>query len=110
MLGQDKRCPARVCSRPVNEQPAAPRKDLGALPLAAGMLACAWAVAIMLPDVRDLPAWPAASLGVVALVCARLLPGRALPRGLGAFLGLFGLLIGLAKIFALWGLLHILNS
>ncbi len=73
-----------------------------------GLLSFAWAVTILVPGAPDLPAWPAASLGVFALVAARL-PGRALPRGLGAFLGVLGLVVGVAKIAALWGFLDLLG-
>ncbi len=93
----------------MTEEGHAPRFDFGWLCLAAGLFSVAWAVAILLPDVRDLPAWPAASVGIFALVFARA-PGRALLRGLGAFLGLLGVLVGLGKIVALWGLLEILGG
>ena len=63
---------------------------------------------MLLPSVADLPAWPAASFGILALVTARL-PGRGLWRGFGAFLGFVGLAVGSAKILALWGLLEILE-
>jgi hypothetical protein len=85
------------------------RIDFGWLCLGLGLFSIGWAIAIMLPDVRDLPAWPAASVGVFALVLARA-PGRALLRGLGAFLGLLGLLVGVGKILALWGLLEFLGG
>jgi hypothetical protein len=88
---------------------AAPRFDFGWLCLATGLFSVGWAVAILLPDVRDLPAWPAASVGIFALVFARA-PGRALLRGLGAFLGVLGLLVGVGKILALWGLLELLGG
>lgn len=78
------------------------------MPLVLGLASASWAVAILLPTMRDLPAWPAASAGVFALVLARM-PGRALPRGIGAFLGLLGLLIGLLEIAALWGVLELLG-
>ncbi len=71
-----------------------------------GVLSASWALVIVIPGGPELPAWPAASLGVFALVAARL-PGRAWPRGLGAFLGVVGILVGLAKIAALWGLLDL---
>jgi hypothetical protein len=74
-----------------------------------GLFSVGWAIAIVLPEVRDLPAWPAASVGIFALVCARA-PGRPLLRGLGAFLGVLGLLVGAGKILALWGLLEFLGA
>lgn len=83
--------------------------DFGWLCLAAGLFSVGWAVAIVLPDMRDLPAWPAASVGIFALVFARA-PGRALLRGLGAFLGVLGLIVGIGKIVALWGLLEFLGG
>jgi hypothetical protein len=85
-----------------------PGRDWSWLSSSLGMMSSSWALAILVPDGPDLPAWPAASLGVFALLAARL-PGRAWPRGLGAFLGLLGLLVGLAKIAALWGLLDLLG-
>jgi hypothetical protein len=83
--------------------------DFGWLCLACGLFSVGWAIAILLPDVRDLPAWPAASVGIFALVFARA-PGRALMRGLGAFLGVLGLIVGIGKIVALWGLLEFLGG
>jgi hypothetical protein len=83
-------------------------RDLGWLSLVTGLFSVGWAVAILLPGVRDLPAWPAASVGIFALVFARA-PGRALLRGVGAFLGFVGLLVGVGKILALWGLLQLLS-
>ncbi|MFV8756015.1 hypothetical protein ACNOYE_36145 [Nannocystaceae bacterium ST9] len=74
--------------------------------LGLGLVSAAWAITIVVPGAPDLPAWPAASVGVFALLAARL-PGRAWPRGLGAFLGFVGIVIGLAKIAALWGFLDL---
>ncbi|MFO7561222.1 MAG: hypothetical protein R6X02_01160 [Enhygromyxa sp.] len=86
----------------------APRRDWGGLALACGLLSAGWGVAVLLPSSGDLPAWPAASVGIFAIVFARA-PGRALLRGLAAFLGVLGLLIGFGKILALWGLLELLS-
>ncbi|MCA9685695.1 MAG: hypothetical protein KC431_25335 [Myxococcales bacterium] len=84
-------------------------RDWGWLALVCGLASLAWAVTILLPQTSaDLPAWPAASVGVFALIFSRL-PGRALPRGLGAFAGAVGLLVGVGKILALWGLLELLG-
>lgn len=83
-------------------------RDLSWLCLAAGLFSIGWAVAILVPEVRDLPAWPAASVGIFALVFARA-PGRPLLRGVGAFLGFVGMLVGVGKILALWGLLQLLS-
>lgn len=83
-------------------------RDWSWLSLAAGLASAVWAVLVLLPSVDALPAWPAASLGIIGLACAGL-PGRALPRGVGAFLGFAGLLVGAAKIVALWGLLELLS-
>lgn len=83
-------------------------RDWSWLSLILGVLASTWALVIVVPEGPALPAWPAASLGVFALVTARL-PGRAWPRGLGAFLGVLGVLVGVAKIAALWGLLDLLG-
>jgi len=88
------------------EQP--PGRDWSALPFLCGVFSLAWAVAILVPDAPDWPAWPAASTGLFALVLARA-PGRALPRALGAFFGLLGLLVGVGKILVLWGLLGLLD-
>jgi hypothetical protein len=83
-------------------------RDWGVLALACGVVSAGWAVAVLLPSVGNLPAWPAASVGIFAIVFARA-PGRPLLRGLAAFLGLLGLLVGLGKILALWGLLELLS-
>lgn len=103
----------RLHSGPVSDEvdeatARAPSRDWSALCLTAGVFSLGWAVAILTPSGPDLPAWPAASVGIFALVFARA-PGRALLRGAGAFFGLIGLLAGLAKILALWGLLELLN-
>jgi hypothetical protein len=84
------------------------RRDWGALALACGVVSAGWGVAVLLPSVDNLPAWPAASVGIFAIVLARA-PGRPLLRGLAAFLGLLGLLVGVGKILALWGLLELLS-
>ena len=91
-------------------EPAKPAKgrDWGVPTLGCGLLSVAWAVAILVPNGADLPAWPAASIGIFALIFARA-PGRPLLRGLGAFLGVLGLLVGVGKILALWGLLELLG-
>jgi hypothetical protein len=47
-------------------------------------------------------------VGIFALLAARL-PGRAWPRGMGAFLGVVGLLVGIVKIAALWGFLELIG-
>jgi hypothetical protein len=83
-------------------------RDWGLFALIAGLASVTWAVIILVPDLAQLPAWPAASIGIFALVFARA-PGRPLLRGLGAFLGLLGLLVGVGKIVALWGLLELLG-
>lgn len=85
-----------------------PNRDLSALSLVAGALSLAWGIAIFLPLVRDLPAWPAASVGVIAIALARV-PGRALWRGLGAFLGFLGILAGVAQLLAMWGILKLIS-
>lgn len=85
-----------------------PSRDWGWVSLAVGGLAFAWAILVLLPEVDGLPAWPAASLGVAGLALA-LLPGRALARGLGTFLAVVAILVGGAKILALWGLLEIMS-
>ena len=85
-----------------------PGPDLSALCLLAGVASLGWGVAIYLPSVPDAPAWPAATLGVAAIVLSRL-PGRALPRGLGTFMGVLGFLAALAQLVALWGLLELLD-
>jgi hypothetical protein len=54
-----------------------------------------------------MPAWPSASLGLAALALSWL-PGRAAPRGLGAFLGLVGLLSGIAQIAAQWAVVDLI--
>ncbi|KIG11842.1 hypothetical protein DB30_02394 [Enhygromyxa salina] len=83
-------------------------RDWSLLSLGAGLFSIGWATAILWPGVADLPAWPAASVGVFALAFAGA-PGRPLPRGLGAFLGTVGLIVGAGKILALWGLLELIT-
>lgn len=85
-----------------------PTRDWSVFALVCGVLSAGWAIAILLPDAADLPAWPAASVGILAIVFGRA-PGRALVRGIAAFLGFLGLVVGLGKILALWGLLHLLT-
>ncbi|HLT37820.1 MAG TPA: hypothetical protein VK034_16125 [Enhygromyxa sp.] len=84
------------------------RRDWSALALLCGLFSAGWAIAVLLPNMTDLPAWPAASVGIFAIVFARA-PGRPLIRGFAAFLGVLGLLVGLGKILALWGLLELLG-
>ncbi len=83
-------------------------RDLGGLALGLGLVASAWALLIIAPGGPTLPAWPAASVGVLALFVSRL-PGRAWSRGLGAFLGVIGIVVGLVKIAALWGLVKLIG-
>jgi hypothetical protein len=83
-------------------------RDLGGLALALGLVASAWALLIVIPGGPDVPAWPAASVGVFAVFASRL-RGRAWMRGLGAFLGVLGLVVGLVKIAALWGLVKLIG-
>jgi len=71
--------------------------DLGLL---TGVVGVAAAVASLWPDAR-VPAWPAASAGLLALACARA-RGRAVRRGLATFLGLAAALVGGLQIAALW--------
>ena len=108
MRGRDKIQPGQCRLRAVKEADEQPTWDLSALSLVAGALSLAWGVAIFLPQVRDLPAWPAASVGVVAIALARA-PGRALWRGLGAFLGFLGILAGVAQLLAKWGILELIT-
>lgn len=103
--------PAVIHSAPVSDTALAqqpPSRDWSALPLACGVFSLVWAIVILLPDFVDLPAWPAASVGLFALAFARA-PGRPLPRALGAFFGLLGLLVGVGKILVLWSLLELLR-
>ena len=83
--------------------------DVGSWALVFGLASVAWAIAILVPHELALPSWPAASVGVLAIVVARF-PGRALPRALGSFLGLFGCGVGMAKIAILWGVLELLGG
>lgn len=99
---------SRPTLRAVTEADPKPTRDLGWLSLVFGLASATWAALTVLPSVGDLQAWPAASLGVVAVAFARF-PGRALPRGLGAFLGVVGFVVGCAKILALWGVLELLT-
>lgn len=86
----------------------APPRNLGGLALGLGLVASAWALLIVVPGGPSLPAWPAASVGVFAVLASRL-PGRAWARGLGSFLGVIGILVGLVKIAALWGLVKLID-
>jgi hypothetical protein len=95
----------RVSEAEASEQP---RRDWSALALGCGLVSAGWGIAVLLPNVADLPAWPAASVGIFAIVFSRA-PGRPLARGFAAFLGVLGLLVGIGKILALWGLLEILS-
>jgi hypothetical protein len=83
-------------------------RDWSWLALGCGLVSATWAIVMVVPGIADLPAWPAVSVGLFALVFARA-PGRALARGIGAFLGVVGLVVGMAKILALWGLLELLG-
>lgn len=67
-----------------------------------GLAAIVWLVAALWPR-GGWPAWPTVSLGVLAIGCG-LLPGRALPRGLGSFAGVLGIGLGGAQIAVLWGI------
>lgn len=73
--------------------------------LAAGIGAVLWIPLALWPN-ADLPAWPSASLGIAAMVLASF-PGRPLPRGLAAFTGLVGLVVGAVQIAAKWALLEV---
>jgi hypothetical protein len=77
----------------------APR--FGIFPLALGGIALLYATFSL--GVAELPAWPAASAGILAIAWATL-PGHALARGGGAFLGTLGLVVGSVRIAALFGL------
>jgi len=70
------------------------------------MASVAWLPLGLWPDL-GLPAWPSASLGLAALALSWL-PGRALRRGLGAFLGLVGLALGIAQIAAQWAVVDLI--
>lgn len=85
-----------------------PGRDWSVLALVCGLFSAAWAIVTLAPSSTSLPAWPAASVGIFAIVFARA-PGRPLLRGVAAFLGALGLLVGLGKILALWGLLELLG-
>ena len=89
----------------MTEPDEAPRR-LGAFALLLGLFSATWAVVTWLPT--EVPAWPAASAGLVGLALARY-PGHALFRGLGAVLCLGGALGGLAKIAALWGIAELVQ-
>ncbi len=69
--------------------------------LALGLVALAWLPASLWPD-AGLPAWPAVSLGLLALLVSwgR---GGALVRSLGAVTGTLAALGGAVQIAVLWG-------
>ena len=68
--------------------------------LALGLLALAWLPASLWPD-AGLPAWPAVSLGLLAVLVSwgR---GGALLRSLGGIAGLLAAAVGAAQIAVLW--------
>ena len=78
----------------------------GAAALPLGLAATGWAAASMAP--WGWPAWPGASLGILAIATASL-PGPSLFRGLGAFAGLLGIVVSGVQILALWGVMEALD-
>jgi hypothetical protein len=82
------------------------RRRLGAWSAVAAGLAIAWVIGTLMP--WGLPAWPAVTLGAIAVWLARS-PGPALSRAIGAFFGLIAVIAGAGKIAALWGLAEILT-
>lgn len=99
---------AEVAPRASEETPPPRRWPTDVLCLACGGISLGWVLVGLHPGLA-LPAWPAASCGILALALA-FPPGRALPRGVGAFLGLWGLVAGLARIGLLWGLARTLGG
>jgi hypothetical protein len=78
----------------------APTDHVGLAALLSGCLALAWTPAALWPA-SGLPAWPAVSLGLCALVLA-LGKGRPIPRAFGAITGLLAATFGTAQIGLLW--------
>ena len=70
---------------------------------AIGLLSLSWVATSVWPGLSA-PAWPAASLGLLALSLAWL-PGRVRPKAVGTLCGFTGLCLGAAQILALWTLL-----
>ena len=91
---------------PETDPSPAPPRRLGVWSAAVATVAVAWAFAALMP--WGLPAWPAVTLGAVAVWLARS-PGPALARAAGAFAGLVAVVAGAGKIAALWGLAEALT-
>jgi hypothetical protein len=72
-----------------------------------GAFALAWMVGSAWPGL-GLPAWPAASMGLIALALG-LGTGRVLPRAVGTIFGFLGLVGGCLEIVALWSLAWVLG-
>ena len=91
------------------QEPSAEQKSLGEHAdwgsLAAGAAAVLYIPLALWPE-AGFPAWPSVSLGLAAMGLSWL-PGRPLFRGLGAFLGLVGAVVGGLQIAASWALLRV---
>ena len=69
-------------------------------PLSLAALGVGWGVASLSPG-SELPAWPAMSLGFVALALS-FRRGPALPRAIASLLGTLAVTVGAAQIAVLW--------
>ena len=76
------------------------------LSLALGGVGCA--VASLSPG-RDLPAWPAVSLGLIALVLS-FRRGPALPRAFASLMGTLAVAVGGTQIAVLWAAARVVDS
>lgn len=94
--------PAVPISRMPSPAPRGPTAGVAAAwaALALGLLALAWVPASLWPG-AGLPAWPAVSVGLVAILVSwgR---GGALLRGLGGIAGLVAAALGALQIGGLW--------
>lgn len=94
---------------PVSAAPSPNPRSIVA-PVAAGVaavLALIAAVGSLAPI--EFPAWPAVSLGLVAVFLSTR-PGPALGRAVSAFLGVIAIIVGIAQIAAMYGAAAVLQN
>ena len=78
------------------------------VPLSLALGGVAWAVASLAPG-SDQPAWPAVSLGLVAL-CLSFRRGPALPRAFASLMGALAVTVGGGQIALLWAAARVAQS
>ena len=76
--------------------------------VAAGVAGVLWLPVSLWPDLGA-PAWPAVSLGVLALVLGLQRQGRVLWRGLGSVFGFCAVVGGAVQIAIVWGAMEVLG-